>query len=151
MKELKIEPIKNGTVIDHITPTMSLKVLDMLNVDLTNSSVSLALNVPSGKNGKKDILKIENMELREEDVNRIALIAPRATVNLVRDGDIVQKFKVELPDVIKGIVRCMNPSCISNVEREPVERIFIVINKKNPALKCAYCGREMEDILPYML
>ncbi|MDY6985428.1 MAG: aspartate carbamoyltransferase regulatory subunit [Candidatus Thermoplasmatota archaeon] len=150
MREVKIEAIRNGTVIDHITAGTALKVLSILEVD-PEATISLAMNVSSGKYGKKDILKIENMELNEDDVDRIALIAPQATINIIRDGEKVKKFKVELPDTIKGIVRCMNPGCISNVPNEPVERIFYVIDKKAPILKCRYCGREMSEFLDYIL
>jgi len=151
MKEVKIEAISNGTVIDHITSGMAMKVLGILNVDLSSSTISMAMNVSSKKYGRKDILKIENMELKENDVNRIALIAPHASINIIRNGDIAKKFKVELPDTIKGIVRCMNPSCISNVSNEPVEKTFHVIDKKIPVLKCKYCGREMREFLEYMV
>jgi len=150
MKELKIEAIMNGTAIDHITAGTALKVLGILNVD-PGATISLAMNVSSRKYGKKDILKIENMELNKKDVNRIALIAPRATMNIIRDGEIVKKFNVELPDTISGIVRCVNPGCISNVQNEPVERTFHVIDKKIPILKCKYCGREMKEFLEYLI
>lgn len=150
MRELKIEAIRNGTVIDHITAGTALKVLSILEVD-PEATISLAMNVSSRKYGKKDILKIENMELNEDDVDRIALIAPHATINIIREGEKVKKFKVELPDTIKGIVRCMNPGCISNVSNEPVERVFYVIDKKTPILKCKYCGREMSEFLDYIL
>jgi aspartate carbamoyltransferase regulatory subunit len=150
MKELKIEAIGNGTVIDHITAGTSLKVLEILDVN-PQATISLAMNVSSKKYGKKDILKIENMELDEKDVNKIALIAPHATINIIRDGDMVKKFKVELPNIIKTIVRCMNPGCISNAQNEPVEREFYVIDRKTPVLKCKYCGREMREFLDYIL
>ena len=150
MKELKIEAISNGTVIDHITAGTSLKVLEILDVD-PQATISLAMNVSSKKYGKKDILKIENMELDEKDVNKIALIAPHSTINIIRDGDMVKKFKVELPNIIKSIVRCMNPGCISNAQNEPVEREFYVIDRKTPVLKCKYCGREMREFLDYIL
>lgn len=150
MKELKIEPIRNGTAIDHITAGMAIKVLNILNVDPKSFTISIATNVPSKKYGKKDILKIEKRELKEEDVNRIALIAPNATISIIRNAETIEKFRVRLPDEIHGIVKCMNPSCISNTN-EPVERVFYVIDKKNPTLKCKYCGREMKDILPHIM
>jgi len=145
MKELKVTPIKNGTVIDHIPPGFSLKVLHVLNIpEETSSAISVAMNVKS-KMGKKDIVKIENKELDEREVNKISLIAPKATINIIRDYEVVKKHRVQLPDEIVGIVKCSNPTCISN-SREPVESRFILVSKDPPNIKCYYCERETEDI-----
>ncbi|MFH1100931.1 MAG: aspartate carbamoyltransferase regulatory subunit [Methanobacteriota archaeon] len=145
MKELKITPIKNGTVIDHITAGYSLKVLHVLKIpEVTNSVVSVAMNV-SGKKGKKDIVKIENRELDPKELDKIALIAPNATINIIRDYEVVKKHVVVLPNEIIGIAKCSNPTCISNA-REPVQSRFHVISKDPPRIKCYYCEREPEDI-----
>ena len=145
MKELKVTPIKNGTVIDHIPPGFSLKVLHVLKIpEATSSAVSVAMNVKS-KMGKKDIVKIENKELDKREVNKISLIAPKATINIIRDYEVVKKHRVQLPDEIVGIVKCSNPTCISN-SREPVESRFILVSKDPPHIKCYYCERETEDI-----
>ena len=145
MKELKVTPIKNGTVIDHIPPGLALKVLHVLKIpEETSSAVSIAMNVKS-KMGKKDIVKIENKELDKREVNKISLIAPKATINIIRDYEVVKKHRVQLPDEIVGIVKCSNPTCISN-SREPVESRFILVSKDPPHIKCYYCERETEDI-----
>ena len=145
MKELRVTPIKNGTVIDHITPGFALKVLRVLKLpEATSSVVSVAMNVKS-RFGKKDIVKIANRELDKREVNKISLIAPKATINIIRDYEVVEKHKVRLPDEIIGIVKCSNPTCISN-SREPVESRFILVNKDPPHIKCYYCERETEDI-----
>ena len=145
MKELKVTPIKNGTVIDHIPPGLALKVLHVLKIPETASSaISVAMNVKS-KMGKKDIVKIENKELDKREVNKISLIAPKATINIIRDYGVVKKHRVQLPNEIIGIVKCSNPTCISN-SREPVESRFIVVSKDPPHIKCYYCERETEDI-----
>jgi aspartate carbamoyltransferase regulatory subunit len=145
MKELKITPIKDGTVIDHITPGRALKVLRVLNLpESTSSVVSILMNV-MGKKGKKDIVKIENRELDPKELNKIALIAPKATINIIRDYEVVKKHTVEIPDEVVGITRCSNPTCISNA-REPVESRFYVISKDPPRIRCYYCEREPEDI-----
>lgn len=145
MKELKITPIKDGTVIDHITPGHAVKVLRILKIpESTSSVVSVAMNV-SGKMGKKDIVKVENRELDPKELDKIALIAPKATINIIRDYEVAKKHKVELPDEIFGIAKCSNPTCISNA-REPVESRFHVISKDPPRIKCYYCEREPEDI-----
>lgn len=144
-KELKIPLIKDGTVIDHITAGNAVKVLHILDIPQKNIHiVSVAMNVKS-KFGKKDIVKVENRELHPEEVNKIALIAPKATINIIRDYKVKKKYKVELPDEIIGIVRCSNPTCVSNTN-EPVKNRFKVINRDIPKIKCYYCEREPDDI-----
>ena len=145
MKELKVTPIKNGTVIDHIPPGFALKVLHVLKIpEETSSAVSVAMNVKS-EMGKKDIVKIENKELDKREVNKISLIAPKATINIIRGYEVIKKHKVKLPNEIIGIVSCSNPTCVSNA-REPVKSRFKVISKDPPQIKCYYCEREPEDI-----
>jgi aspartate carbamoyltransferase regulatory subunit len=145
MKELKVTPIKKGTVIDHIPPALSLLVLHVLKIpEETSSAVSVAMNVKS-KMGKKDIVKIENRELDEREVNKISLIAPRATINIIRNYEVIKKHRVQLSNEIIGIVKCSNPTCISN-SREPVESRFILVNKDPPRIKCYYCERETDNI-----
>jgi aspartate carbamoyltransferase regulatory subunit len=144
-KELKIPLIKNGTVIDHITPGNAVNVLHILGIPKTSSSVvSVAMNVKS-KIGKKDIVKVENRELLSSEVDKIALIAPKATINIIRDYEVVKKHRVKLPKEIIGIVKCSNPTCISN-SKEPVNSRFIVMNQDPPQIKCYYCEREPDDI-----
>jgi aspartate carbamoyltransferase regulatory subunit len=145
MKELKIPLIKDGTVIDHITAGNAVKVLHILGIPKSSSSiVSVAMNVKS-RLGKKDIVKVENREIEPNEVNKIALIAPKATINIIRDYEVAKKYRVKLPDEIVGIVRCSNPTCVSN-SSEPVKSRFIVINKDTPQIKCYFCEREPEDI-----
>ncbi|MEM1514125.1 MAG: aspartate carbamoyltransferase regulatory subunit [Candidatus Thermoplasmatota archaeon] len=146
MKELKVQPIKNGTVIDHITPGNALKVLKILGITekYADSVISIAMNVV-GKRGVKDIVKIENREIDPKEVNKIALIAPNATINIIRNYEVVEKYNVSIPDEIVGIVRCANPNCISN-SKEPIETKFIVRSRNPLRIKCYYCEREAEDI-----
>lgn len=151
MRELKVQPIKDGTVIDHITPGNALKVLKILGIaeKQPDSVISIAINV-TGKRGKKDILKIENRELDAREVNKIALIAPNATINIIRNTEVVEKRRVEIPDEIVGIVKCANPNCISN-KKEPVEPKFIVKSKNPLKIKCYYCEREPDDISSHII
>jgi len=144
MKELKIQPIKNGTVIDHITAGNAVKVLHILGIPKSNTSiVSVAMNVKS-KYGKKDIVKIENRELDPHEVDKIALISPKATINIIRDYEVAEKHKVNLSNEISGIVKCSNPTCVSN-SKEPVKSRFIVLNKDPLKIKCYYCEREPDE------
>lgn len=133
---LLISPIRNGTVIDHITAGEALNVLKIIGITgATTESISVATNVKSSKMGKKDIVKIENRELHKEEVDRIALIAPHATISIIRNFDIYEKKGVEIPAFLTGIVRCPNPGCISNTN-EPIPSRFEVLPK---GLHCLYC------------
>ncbi|MEM0350483.1 MAG: aspartate carbamoyltransferase regulatory subunit [Archaeoglobaceae archaeon] len=151
-KELVISKIREGTVIDHINAGRALLVLKILGIDEnTKETVSMALNVPSKKMGKKDIVKVEGLFISEEKLNKIALIAPNATINLIREYKIEKKFKVKLPEIVKGILKCPNRMCISNA-KEPVESIFYISLRGNEAVaKCHYCGRKISDLAKYIV
>ena len=145
MKELKIQTIKDGTVIDHITAGNAVKVLHILGIPKsTSSTVSVAMNVKSML-GKKDIVKVENRELDPQEVDKIALVAPKATINIIRNFEVAEKYRVKLPEEIIGIVRCSNPTCVSN-SNEPIDSRFIVMSEDPPHIKCYFCEREPEDI-----
>lgn len=150
-KELKIEPICNGTVIDHITSGQALNVLKILGItDAYKAVLSVAMNVPSKNMKSKDIVKIEDRELASEEVDKIALIAPNATINIIRDYEVIEKHKVKLPDEIEGIIKCSNPNCISN-DREPVSPKFILHGKNPLQFRCFYCDRIMlGDFIDYV-
>jgi len=133
---LLISPIRNGTVIDHITAGEALNVLKIIGITgTTTESISVATNVKSGKMTKKDIVKIENRELMKDEVNRIALIAPNASINIIRNYEVFEKKGVEIPCILVGVVRCPNPGCISNTN-EPIDSKFEVLPK---GLHCLYC------------
>jgi len=158
-RELKVQPIKDGTVIDHITAGQALNVLKILEIKPgTKEVVSVVMNVRSEKMGKKDIVKVENRELKPEEVDKIALIAPNATINIIRNYEVVEKHKVFLPREIEGVIKCANPSCISNTN-EPVRSKFQVVEsvvvagegKESRSLRfrCSYCERmmDLEDVM----
>jgi aspartate carbamoyltransferase regulatory subunit len=143
-EELKIKKIQGGTVIDHITMGHALDVLRILGITGKEGYiVSVLMNVPSKKLKKKDIVKIEGRELKPEEVDKIALIAAHATINIIRDFQVAEKKEVKLPQKIYGIIKCANPSCITN-SREPVKPIFLVDEDGSLKLRCHYCGRIME-------
>ncbi len=145
-EELVVRRISNGTVIDHIPAGRALKVLRILGITGEEGyMVSMVMNVYSKKLGKKDIVKVEGRELSSEEVNKIALVAPTATINIVRDYEVVEKRKVELPDKIEGIVRCVNPKCVTNAPREAVHPSFRVISRKPLKLVCEYCGEYLTE------
>ena len=146
MRELRVTPIKNGTVIDHIPAGMALKVLKILGIgESVPSTVTVAMHVPSKAMGWKDIVKVEDRELSSREVDKIALIAPRATVNVIRNYNVAEKHVVKLPDRAVGILRCANPNCITNL-REPVETEFSVKDGEPPRVRCRYCDRDLPDI-----
>ncbi len=146
-KELRVLPIKNGTVIDHIPGGQALNVLKILGINTrTDAVVSVIMNVRSKKMGRKDIVKVEDRELKPEEVDKIALIAPNATINIIRDSEVTEKHSVYLPKSIEGIIRCANPNCISNVEKEPVMSKFITVSENPPLFRCFYCERIIEDV-----
>ena len=146
VRELKITPIKNGTVIDHIGNGLALEVLRILGVEKLDrdSTVSVAIHVRSGKLGWKDIVKVENMELSPRKVNAIALIAPTATISIIRDYRVREKRTVDLPPKIVGVLRCPNANCVSN-QPEPLESEFEVAERRPVVLKCAFCERRVDD------
>jgi aspartate carbamoyltransferase regulatory subunit len=133
---LLVSPIKDGTVIDHITAGEALNVLKILGITgTTDECLSIATNVASREMKCKDIVKIENRELKKEEVDRIALIAPKATINIIRNYEVIDKKGVEIPDIVIGVIRCTNPGCISNTD-EPIKSKFEVLDC---GLHCLYC------------
>ncbi len=142
--ELIVRRIGEGTVIDHIDEGKGLKVLDALGIDGKDGSViTIALNVPSGKFKKKDIIKVENMFLKDDDTNKLAVIAPKATVNIIKNYKLVEKRRISLPNKIEHIFRCSNPECVTN-SSEHIESIMDVNNKDRLILRCRYCSRVLD-------
>jgi len=148
-KTLRVSKIKSGTVIDHITSGHALDVIKILGITgRTGGVVTVAMNIPSKKLGGKDMVKVEGRELKSEEVDKIALLAPHATINIIRGYKAVEKQRVKLPSVIRGIVKCANPACVSNSD-EPIQSTFYVEREEPLRLKCHYCGYIMEkkDVL----
>ena len=148
-KTLRVSKIKNGTVIDHITNGHALDVVKILGITGRRGGVvTVAMNIPSKKLGAKDMVKVEGRELKTEEVDKIALLAPHATINIIRNYEAVEKQRVKLPSVIRDIVKCANPACVSNSD-EPIQPTFYVESEEPLRLKCHYCGYIMEkqDVL----
>jgi aspartate carbamoyltransferase regulatory subunit len=148
-KMLYVAKIKDGTVIDHITAGHAMDVARILGIaGRSNAVVTIAMNVTSKNLGKKDMVKIEGRELNPEEVDKIALLAPHATINIIRNYKVIEKKEVKLPKIIKGIIKCANPACVSN-SNEPVQPKFYVESEDPLSVKCHYCGYIMEkqDIL----
>lgn len=134
---LNVEPIDNGTVIDHIQAGKGKKVLEILGIAAGNAGrLALVMNVPSKRLNKKDIVKIEGAFLNEEQTDMVALISPRSTINIIKNGKVVEKREVEVPAVLRNVGVCPNPNCITNSER--AIRVF---EKEKNAFRCRYCER----------
>ena len=148
-KELRVSRIKDGTVIDHISGGYALDVIKILGITGKEKRViTIGINVPSKRFKVKDIVKIEGRALNSQEVNKIALVAPHASINIIHNYTVVEKLEVKLPEAIEGIVKCVNPCCISN-SYEPVVSRFYVKNEEPLLLKCHYCGiiLEQADVL----
>jgi aspartate carbamoyltransferase regulatory subunit len=143
-EELLVRKIRDGTVIDHIPAGRALDVLKILGLSgKEGSTIAIVMNVPSKKLGRKDIVKVEGKFLEPKEVDEIALIAPTATINIVKDFRVLEKRRVQVPGEIKGLLRCPNPYCITNTKREPIETKFKLVSITPLKLKCYYC----EDIV----
>lgn len=138
MKVLKVDAIRNGTVIDHIPAGRVQRVLAILKPRSTDI-VMMGMNFPSKAMKKKDIIKIEGRELTKNEVNSIALIAPDAKVSIIRDFKVAKKSTVQIPERIEGLVVCPNPKCITNAE--PMMTIFNLQDSSSRELACQYCER----------
>jgi aspartate carbamoyltransferase regulatory subunit len=146
---LYVSKIKSGTVIDHITNGHALDVVKILGLTgREKKTITIAINVPSKSFKIKDIVKIESKELTLYETQKIALLAPNATINIVRNYKVVEKQNVKLPKIIENIIKCPNPVCISN-SKEPVQAKFNVEIEDPVFLKCHYCNfiLEKKDIL----
>ena len=145
--ELQVAALRNGTAIDHIPSEQLFKVVSLLEVEKLKTRVTIGYNLDSKKMGSKGIIKIADKFFEENEINRISLIAPSINLNIIKDYEVIEKKPVQLPDIIKGIVKCNNPKCITN--KEPMKTVFKVIDKQNVTLKCRYCEikTKKEDIV----
>lgn len=138
--QLQVEAIKNGTVIDHIPAQVGIKVLKLFDMHNSNQRVTIGLNLPSSALGNKDLLKIENIFINEEQASKLALYAPNATVNQIEDYQVVKKLALLLPETINDVFECPNSNCITH--NEPVASNFSVLEKKAEVrLRCKYCEK----------
>ena len=139
-KELVVSALENGTVLDHIPADNVYKALRILNLKGIENQITIGINLNSKQNGKKGIIKIADKFFEDEELNKLALLAPEATVNVIRDFKVVEKKKVELPKEITGIAKCMNPKCVTN--HQPITTKFTVNVKGNEtSLLCHYCEK----------
>ena len=142
-RQLLVRRIKDGTVIDHIESGKALLVLRTLDITGKEGNViTVALNVPSSKHNKKDIIKVENRFLEKNETNKLALIAPHATINIIKEYRLVEKRKIQLPDSITGVFKCTNLKCVTNSD-EYIKPVINIIDKEKVVLRCRYCFRTL--------
>ncbi len=138
-KKLEVSAIENGTVIDHIPAKALFKVISILNLDKIDKQITFGTNLESKKLGLKAIIKLADTFFIDKEINKIALVAPQAKLNIIRDYHVVEKKVVEVPEEIVGIAKCMNPKCITNNEK--IVTRFDVVSKSEVKLKCRYCEK----------
>jgi aspartate carbamoyltransferase regulatory subunit len=138
-KELQVSAIENGTVIDHIPAKSVFQVVKILGLSDCKEQILFGTNLESQKYGRKGIIKVANLYFQSDEINKIALVAPSATLIVIRDYQVVEKSKVHIPDQINRFVRCFNPNCITNHEKIPTK--FNVIDKEDLRLECIYCEK----------
>ncbi|MGF1586972.1 MAG: aspartate carbamoyltransferase regulatory subunit [Bacteroidales bacterium] len=139
IKQLKVSAIRNGTVIDHIPANNLFKVINILSLDHIDNQITFGTNLESKRLGSKAIIKISDKFFIDEEINRIALAAPQAKLNIIREYKVEEKKEVIVPDEFSGIVKCVNPKCITN--NDQVKPKFRVISKSDVSLKCHYCEK----------
>lgn len=138
-KKLEVSAIKDGTVIDHIPADHLFMVINILKLDEIDKTITFGTNFESKKLGKKAIIKLSDVFFKDIDINRIALVAPEAKLNIIKDYKVVDKKVVEVPSEISGIIKCVNPKCITN--HEQITTKFEVVDKKSIKLRCYFCEK----------
>ena len=142
-KELVVSALENGTVLDHIPAENVYRALNLLNLKGIENQITIGINLNSKAQGRKGIIKVEDKFFENEELNKLALIAPDATVNIIRDFKVVEKKKLELPKEVIGIARCRNPKCVTN--HQPIKTRFATSNKDNNiSLLCHFCEKSTD-------
>lgn len=144
-KEFAVSAICNGTVIDHIHAGSALKIVKLLRLAEHQKMVTLGLNLPSKRLGLKDLIKVEDRKLDPVEVNQVALFAPNATISIIENYEVVQKFPISIPNTIKSVIPCPNPRCISNHEKIPSYLHVIQKMDQSVRLRCHYCRKTISQ------
>ncbi|MBP5259870.1 MAG: aspartate carbamoyltransferase regulatory subunit [Paludibacteraceae bacterium] len=138
-KELIVTALENGTVIDHIPAAKLFKIVSILELDKIENRVTIGNNLESKMMGLKGVIKVADKFFQPEEINKIALLAPSARINIIKNYEVVQKTDLQLPDQVSGLLQCVNPMCVTN--RQPVASRFDLIDRKRGTLRCHYCER----------
>jgi aspartate carbamoyltransferase regulatory subunit len=141
-RKLQVEAIQDGSVIDHIPAQQGIKILKFFKLAQANEKITVGLNLNKNNGQRKDLIKVENTFITDEQANQLALFAPGATINQIKNFNVVNKFKVQLPEAFVGVLACPNSNCISH--NEPVETQFYVNKRQDLKLKCHYCEKAFD-------
>ena len=133
---MEVNSIENGIVIDHLRAGTGLKVLSYLGFESRKDTVALIMNAQSGKHGRKDLIKIENMQ--DIDLTALGLVDCGATVNYIEDGKLIKKVKLELPGRVVNVIKCKNPRCVTS-EEPAIPHIFLLVDPQTEEYRCEYC------------
>jgi len=139
-KELKVTAIASGTVIDHIPAQNVFQVIKILGLDRSKEMVLFGTYLDSRKYGKKGIIKVSNTFFESDEINKIALVAPSATLIVIKDYKVASKSKVQIPDKVNNIVKCFNPNCITNAESVST-KFDVIKDEEILKLRCHYCEK----------
>lgn len=131
--------LRNGTVIDHIPSEKLFTVVSLLKLEEMDTNITIGFNLESKKLGKKGIIKVADKFFSDEEISRVSVVAPNVKLNIIRDYEVVEKKEVNMPDELRGIVKCPNPKCITN--NEPMTTWFHLVDKEHGILKCHYCEK----------
>ncbi len=147
--KLRIDRIQKGTVIDHIDAGYALTILNLTGLDESPNLMTIGVNVSSKKYQKKDIIKIENVFLNEIQMQQISILSPNATISLIENYKVIEKKKVKMPERIKRLIICVNKTCISNSNKEPIDHEFFVLEEKPLKIQCVFCDRiyKLDEII----
>ena len=140
-KELQVSALCNGTVIDHIPADKLFEVVNLLDISSMSTNVTIGNNLDSKKLGKKGLIKVSDKYFTDEEVNRISLVAPNVVLNTIQDYRVVDKREVKMPSLLRNIVKCSNPNCITN--NEPTGTIFHLVDSEKGTIRCHYCEKEI--------
>ena len=138
---MNIDAIQNGIVIDHITAGRGMRIYELLRLDELDASVAIIKNAVSRKSGKKDIIKIDSEIAINFDV--LGFVDPGVTVNIIKNGELVEKKRIEMPETLKNVIRCKNPRCITTTERA-IDHLFKLTDRKNKVYRCVYCETQAQ-------
>ena len=143
--ELKVSAIRNGTVIDHIPAGNTFQVVKLLNLDASSKQIYFGTNLDSKKYGKKGIIKISDKFFEDEEISKIALVAPSATLIEIQDYEVIKKGNVQLPETVEKIVKCFNPKCVTNIQQIPTKFKVTKDHRGNMKLACHFCEKTMGE------
>ncbi|MHB1948210.1 MAG: aspartate carbamoyltransferase regulatory subunit [Gammaproteobacteria bacterium] len=143
LETLSVAAIKNGTVIDHITAGQALHIIYLLSLNKSKSRITIGMQLPSKTMGTKDIIKVEDRVLSEDEANEIVVFAPTATINVIKDYEVIKKYTTHLPATMKSVFICPNPTCIT--QSEPIDTFFYISQQgKQIKLTCHYCEKPFD-------